>query len=242
MQAYSPGGTLNALATAAQKAPLSVHRLRLGLPGYLILLINLAFVSQCQYQPSRVLSPLVFFPISTHFTATLEIPSTPIVLKSFSFQCHFKVKPRSLTLNLKSHLQNALRPIIPDNACIFCITAAAGTELADAYSSNTVRSSSMRKGVYNPKAFILHVVLLRQAFAHCEIFPTAASRRSLFRVSVPVWLIVFSNQLLIVALVSLYLTNKLIRRKLVLRRTCTLTLQYYEVLANVSICYPSPKR
>ena len=33
---------------------------------------------------------------------------------------------------------DALRPINPDNACIPCITAAAGTELADAYSSNTV--------------------------------------------------------------------------------------------------------
>jgi hypothetical protein len=28
-----------------------------------------------------------------------------------------------------------LRSIIPDNACILCITVAAGTELADAYSS-----------------------------------------------------------------------------------------------------------
>ena len=61
--------------------------------------------------------------------------------------------------------------------------------------------------VYNPKAFILHAVSLRQAFAHCGRFSTAASRRSLDRVSVPVWLIVLSNQLLIVALVSHYLTN-----------------------------------
>ncbi len=45
--------------------------------------------------------------------------------------------------------------------------------------------------------------------------PTAASRRSLGRVSVPVWLIILSNQLLIVALVSHYLTNKLIRNRLI---------------------------
>ena len=70
-----------------------------------------------------------------------------------------------------------------------------------------VRTSSLIKEVYNPKAFIPHAVLLRQAFAHCGKFPTAASRRSLDRVSVPVWLIVLSNQLLIVALVSRYLTN-----------------------------------
>ncbi len=50
---------------------------------------------------------------------------------------------------------------------------------------------------------------------HCAIFPTAASRRSLGRVSVPVWLIIPSDQLRIVALVSLYLTNKLILRRLI---------------------------
>ncbi len=50
----------------------------------------------------------------------------------------------------------------------------------------------------------------RQAVAHCAIFPTAASRRSLARVAVPVWLIVLSDQLPVEALVSRYLTNKLI--------------------------------
>ena len=108
--------------------------------------------------------------------------------------------------------------MIPDNACIPRITAAAGTELADAYSSSTVRTSFLRKEVYRPKSFIPHAVLLRQAFAPCGKFLTAASRRSLGRVSVPVWLIVLSNQLLIVALVSHYLTNKLIRRELILRQ------------------------
>jgi hypothetical protein len=76
-------------------------------------------------------------------------------------------------------------------------------------------ASSLLKEVYNPKAFFPHAASLRQAFAHCARFPTAASRRSLGRVSVPVWLIVLSDQLRIVALVSLYLTNKLIRRGLV---------------------------
>ena len=76
----------------------------------------------------------------------------------------------------------------------------------------------MRTELYDPKAFIAHAALLHQAFAHCAIFPTAASRRSLGRVSVPVWLIVLSDQLRIVALVSRYPTNKLIRRKLLLNR------------------------
>jgi hypothetical protein len=46
--------------------------------------------------------------------------------------------------------------------------------------------SSLTKEVYNPQTFVPHAVLLRQAFAHCGKFPTAASRRSLGRVSVPV--------------------------------------------------------
>ena len=61
--------------------------------------------------------------------------------------------------------------------------------------------------LYNQKAFFTHAALLDQAFAHCPKFPTAASRRSLGRVSVPVWLVVLSDQLLIVALVGLYPTN-----------------------------------
>ncbi len=74
------------------------------------------------------------------------------------------------------------------------------------------------KGVYNPKTLVLHAALLRQAFAHCARFLTAASRRSLGRVSVPVWLIVLSDQLPVVALVSRYLTNKLIGRETLLKR------------------------
>ncbi len=75
--------------------------------------------------------------------------------------------------------------------------------------------SSLSTEVYDPKAFIPHAALLGQAFAHCPKFPTAASRRSLDRVSVPVWLIILSDQLPIVALVSRYLTNKLMGRGLI---------------------------
>ncbi len=78
-----------------------------------------------------------------------------------------------------------------------------------------VQPFSQLKVLYNPKAFFTHAAWLRQGFPHCAIFPTAASRRSLGRVSVPVWLIILSDQLWIVALVSFYLTNKLIQRRLI---------------------------
>ena len=78
--------------------------------------------------------------------------------------------------------------------------------------------SSPPKELYNPKAFFTHAAWLDQACAHCPKFPTAASRRSLDRVSVPVWLIVLSDQLPVVALVGHYPTNKLIGRGLILHR------------------------
>ncbi len=145
--------------------------------------------------------------------------------------------------------------MIPNNACPFRITAAAGTELAGASFGGTVlpsgvftpRASFPLSGVYNPKAFILHAALLRQAFAHCAKFPTAASRRSLARVSVPVWLIILSDQLPIVALVGRYPTNQLMGRKLILDhehfknahlppQTCAQG--NYPVLAPLSRSYP----
>ena len=207
LRPYSPGGILNALATTPLLAASSIHRLRLRLLGYLILFAPLAFVSQCQFWPSKAPSPLVFFPISMNFTSKQGIPFAPTILKSRSSRMPVQGWALGFDIRLPKPPTDALHPIIPVNACTLCLTAAAGTELAGAYSSGTVIYSSLRKGVYNPRTFFLHAALLRQAFAHCGKFLTAASRRSLGRVSVPVWLIILSDQLLIVALVSSYLTN-----------------------------------
>ena len=99
--------------------------------------------------------------------------------------------------------------------------------------------SSLIKEVYNPKTFILHAALLHQAFAHCGRFLTAASRRSLDRVSVPVWLVILSDQLRIVGLVSLYLTNYLIRRGPLPKRINPLIRRSYAALATLSGSYSS---
>ena len=72
--------------------------------------------------------------------------------------------------------------------------------------------SSLPTELYDPKAFITHAAWLGQAFAHCPIFPTAASRRSLGRISVPMWPVALSGRLLIVGLVGRYPANCLIRR------------------------------
>ena len=111
-----------------------------------------------------------------------------------------------------------LNPINPDNACTLRITAAAGTELAGAYSYSTFSYSHesrfipIQKKFTTHRAVVLHAGWLDQALTHCPIFLTAASRRSLVRVSVPVWGISLSGPLKITDLVSRYLTNYLILR------------------------------
>jgi hypothetical protein len=83
---------------------------------------------------------------------------------------------------------------------------------------SSIGCSSHLTELYDPKAFFTHAASLRQGFPHCAIFLTAASRRSLDRVPVPVWLIVLSDQLPIVALVGRYPTNKLMGRGLISSR------------------------
>ena len=67
--------------------------------------------------------------------------------------------------------------------------------------------SSLTTEFYDPKTFFTHAALLGQTFVHCRRFPTAASRRSLGRVSVPMWPISLSTRLCIIALVGRYPTN-----------------------------------
>ena len=98
---------LNALAAALRGGnplTLSTHRLRRGLPGYLILFAPHAFAPQRQFRSSEPPSPLVFLPISTHFTATLGIPLTSPGLKPSSFRRTLPVKPGDFTPNLENRL------------------------------------------------------------------------------------------------------------------------------------------
>ena len=83
----------------------SAHRLQLGLPGYLIPFAPLAFVPQRQGQARESLSPLRFFLISTHFTATLGIPLSSLALKTDSIKRSVSVKPIHFTLDLPDRLR-----------------------------------------------------------------------------------------------------------------------------------------
>ena len=115
--------------TLASPTP-SAHRLRRGLPGYLILFATHAFVPQCQLQSRRPPSPLVFLLISTHFTATLGIPPSPPVLKPYSSRGQRQLGCRLIPYACKATYApptHSLRPVIPDNARPLRVTAAAGT-------------------------------------------------------------------------------------------------------------------
>ena len=78
--------------------------------------------------------------------------------------------------------------------------------------------SSLLKAVYNPKAFVPHAALLRQGCPHCAKFPTAASRRSLGRISVPMWPIGLSTRLPVVGTVGRHPAVNLMGRAPIPRR------------------------
>src|ERR1700757_39012 len=99
---------LNALTAALQGSiptTPSIHRLRRGLPGYLILFAPHAFAPQRQYLPRSPPSPLVFLPISTNFTSTPGIPRSSSELKPASFGCTSSVELRDFTSDLASRLR-----------------------------------------------------------------------------------------------------------------------------------------
>jgi hypothetical protein len=83
----------------------STHRLGPGLPGYLIPFAPLAFAPQRQKRSSRPLSPPVFLPISTHFTAPPEVPSTPTSLQPIRIRGTFPVEPKDFTPDLTDRLR-----------------------------------------------------------------------------------------------------------------------------------------
>ena len=192
----------------------SIHRLRCGLPGYLILFAPHTFVPQRQLLSRKSPSPLVFLLISTHFTATLGIPLSSPTLQSHSFRPLTGLSPALL----RQTYETACAPFTPNNSgqrlpptyyrgCWHVVSRDLLVRYRHRMNSYSHSCSSLTTEFYDPKTFFTHAALLHQACAHCGRFPTAASRRSMDRVSVPLWPITLSGRLLILALVGFYLTN-----------------------------------
>ena len=144
MRPYSPGGALHGFPTAGSPSasPLpSAHRLRPGLPGYLIPFAPLAFASQRQKGSRTSLSPRAFLPISTHFTAPPEVPDPPTPLQAGRIGAPSPVEPGDFSDRRTDPPTRALSPVIPNNVRTVRLTAAAGTNLARASSRERSRAS-----------------------------------------------------------------------------------------------------
>ena len=98
------------------------------------------------------------------------------------------------------------------------------------------------KGVYDPKAFILHAALRRQTFVHCVRFPVAATRRCMGRVSVPFCPFPLSGRVPVIGLVGHYPTNSLMGDRLIHRRAVKRFSHCWghTVLAHLSMRYSEP--
>ncbi len=83
----------------------SIHRLRRGLPGYLILFAPHAFVHQRQCVVSDLPSQSVFYVISKHFTATLHILATSQRFKATSINGSPTVELQNFTTDLDARLR-----------------------------------------------------------------------------------------------------------------------------------------
>ena len=104
--------------------------------------------------------------------------------------------------------------------------------------------------LYDPKAFIAHAASHCHPFGHCKRSSTAAPRRSLGSVSVPVWLTILSDQLPVNSLGGPLPHQLADRTQAPLQTaackqrppfTAILIEQWsYPVLAHLSISYPEP--
>ena len=222
MRPYSPGGALIAFAPAREGSippTPSAHRLRPGLPGYLIPFATLAFEPQRQSQSRRPPSPLVFFPISTHFTATLGIPPPSPALKEGSSLPNTGLSPAFSGCAFPS----ACAPFTPNDSgqrspptcyrgCWHVVSRGFLVRYRPRWRISSPPPSSPTAELYNPRAFSLTrrcSVRLSPIAEDSPLLPPvgvwAVSQsqcgRSLGRVSVPMWPFILSDRLPIVALV-----------------------------------------
>jgi hypothetical protein len=150
LRPYSPGGALDAFAAIARPSASprsSAHGLRPGLPGYLIPFAPLAFAPQRQYESRTLLSPSVFLPISTHFTAPPAVPGPPPRLQAGHLGATSPVEPGAFSRRCADPPTRPLSPMIPNNVRTVRLTAAAGTNLARA-SSRVHSRTALRRPLF----------------------------------------------------------------------------------------------
>jgi len=196
-----------ALACPAGHPTPSRHRLGPGLPEYLIPFAPLAFAPQRQGRPSWPPSPPVFYPISTHFTATPGVPPAPTALVSAPVSAALSRVSRELSPPTQGAAYARFTPSDSGQRSHPTYYRGCWHVVSRCFFPGYRPASPPGKAVYTPRGVVPHAASLDQACAHCQNSLTAASRRSLGRVSVPVWLAVLSDQLRITALVGRHPAN-----------------------------------
>ncbi len=192
----------------------STHRLRRGLPGYLIPFAPHALAPQRQCPARRPPSPPMFFLISTHFTAPPGIPPPPPALKPTSLR-----RPPRLSRGLSRHTWHAAYArFTPSNSeqrlpppsyrgCWHGVSRGFLRRYRHTTWLFTIRLFVPADRALHPERRPHSRGVAASGSRPLRKIPTAASRRSLGRVSVPVWLIILSDQRPIVALVGHYPTS-----------------------------------
>ena len=212
----------------------SGHRLRLGLPGYLIRFVTLAFVPHRRVRPPRALSPPAVRPGLQDFTPTPDVPPGSSGPKPAGFRrtparwtCRFPDGP-------VWQATNALGPIKSAITRAAGITAAAGTGLAQPLFLNhlTVQKSED----YMPS----HSGSPYRAVAQCKGFAPAAPRRARYLVSDTVSGLLLSQPVPIIGTVGRYPTVNLIGRSHILWRRSISDLLYskMQALFRISLSFP----
>ena len=165
-------------------------------------------------------SLLVFLLKSTHFTAP---PGIPLSSRSLQPRWH---PPLGAQVCSTPHREGGgggrLRALYAQSFRITLAPLVLPRLLARDWPGLALHTGSM-SGVWSSSftttiAVITHAIWLDQACAQCPKFLTAAARKRLGRVSVPVWPTILSDRLGISGLVGSYPTNYLIPRKLISSR------------------------
>ncbi len=129
-----------------------MHRLQRGLLGYLIPFAPHAFVlavSGGTQKPAFAIGVPNDINAFHYYTVCSSFLFAPLVVQFQRTDSELSSEISPLTC--KTTCRYALRPMIPDNVCGLCITAAAGTELATTYSLHTLNILFCSKRTLQPE-------------------------------------------------------------------------------------------
>ena len=173
---------LNALAAALRGGnplTLSTHRLRRGLPGYLIPVCSPRFRASASVTDQRVafatgVPPHIYAfhrytwnSTSPLLHSSLPVSNDPPRLSRGAFTSDLKRPPARFTPNKSGQRL----PPTYYRGCWHVVSRGFLVRYRQGTSSYSYPCSSLTTVLYDPKTFFIHAALLRQTFVHCGRFP-----------------------------------------------------------------------